>query len=128
MGQFALFAFNGDPMCFIHVLINAQELQDKGHDVALVIEGSSVKLCSLLTDGAGWEDFKASKPQMYELLAKNFENVRERDLISCVCRACATQLGALEAVEKAGLILCGELKGHPSMARYIVEGYKIITF
>jgi hypothetical protein len=53
MKKFAMFAFNGDPMCFIHVLINALDLKEKGHDVALVIEGSSVRLTSLLSDGAG---------------------------------------------------------------------------
>jgi len=26
------------------------------------------------------------------------------------------------------LPLCGEMKGHPSMARYIDAGYEIITF
>ncbi len=128
MKKFALFAFNGDPMCFIHVLINALEFNDQGHEVAVVIEGSSVRLTSLLTDGAGLEDFKAAKPQMYELISKNLAAVKEAGLISCVCRACAMQLGALEAAENAGLPLCAELKGHPSMARFVADGYEIITF
>ena len=128
MKKFALFAFNGDPMCFIHVLINALDLREKGHDCVLVIEGSSVKLCSLLTDGAGWEEFRNDNPRMYKLISENFALVREAGIISCVCRACATQLGALDAVEAAGLPLCAELKGHPSMGRYIAEGFEILTF
>ena len=128
MKKFALFAFNGDPMCFIHVLINALEFKAQGHETTLVIEGSAVKLASLLDDGAGWEEFKAAKPKMHELLTAQFAAVREAGLISCVCRACSVQLGALEAVERAGLPLCAELKGHPSMARYVAEGYEILTF
>jgi hypothetical protein len=128
MKKFAMFAFNGDPMCFIHVLINALDLKEKGHDVALVIEGSSVRLTSLLSDGAGLEEFKAAKPEMYKMISGAFAQVKDAGLISCVCRACATQLGAVEAVEAAGLPFCAELKGHPSMARYIAEGYEILTF
>ena len=58
MKKIALFAFNGDPMCFIHVLINAVELKENGNDVALVIEGSATKLVKLLTGGSGIEYFK----------------------------------------------------------------------
>jgi len=128
MKKFALFAFNGDPMCFIHVLLNALDLADKGHEVALVIEGSSVRLTALLTDGQGLEDFKSAKPDMYALIADTFRQVKEAGLITCVCRACAKQLGALETAEAAGLPFCAELKGHPSMARFVAEGYDILTF
>ena len=30
MGKVALFVFNGDPMCFFHVLLNALDLKEKG--------------------------------------------------------------------------------------------------
>ncbi|MFP4067824.1 MAG: hypothetical protein ACLFS5_10045 [Spirochaetaceae bacterium] len=39
MRKFALFAFNGDPMCFVHVLLNALDIKEQGHEVALVVEG-----------------------------------------------------------------------------------------
>ncbi|NLB69983.1 MAG: cytoplasmic protein, partial [Lentisphaerae bacterium] len=44
MKKFALFVFNGDPMCFIHVLLNALDMHSKGHEVSIVMEGASVKL------------------------------------------------------------------------------------
>ena len=34
----ALFAFNGDPMCFAHVLLNALDMFEKGFKVKVVIE------------------------------------------------------------------------------------------
>ena len=36
----ALFAFNGELMCFIHVLLNALDMNKKGYEVKIVIEGS----------------------------------------------------------------------------------------
>jgi hypothetical protein len=44
MKKFALFAFNGDFMCFIHVLLNALDMKERGHEVRIVIEGSATKL------------------------------------------------------------------------------------
>ncbi|MDX2479283.1 MAG: cytoplasmic protein, partial [Desulfuromusa sp.] len=44
MKKFALFVFNGDPMCFIHVLLNALDMQAKGHEATIIIEGAAVKL------------------------------------------------------------------------------------
>ncbi len=36
MKKFALFVFNGDPMCFIHVLLNAHDMSDKGYGVKII--------------------------------------------------------------------------------------------
>jgi len=44
MKKIALFVFNGDPMCFIHVLLNAMDMKAKAYDVKMIIEGSAVKL------------------------------------------------------------------------------------
>jgi len=115
MKKFALFAFNGDPMCFIHVLLNTLDLEKHGNSVKLVIEGSATKLIPDLGS--------AGSP-----LAHLFEEVRNKDLIDCVCNACAEKMGVITAVRELGLPLCAEMKGHPSMARYIEEGYEIITF
>lgn len=44
MKKIALFVFNGDPMCFIHVLLNALDMKEKGHAPKIILEGASVKL------------------------------------------------------------------------------------
>jgi len=44
MKKTALFVFNGDPMCFIHVLLNALDMKKNGQDARIIIEGSAVKL------------------------------------------------------------------------------------
>lgn len=113
--KFALFAFNGDPICFVHVMLNAADLREKGHEVRVVLEGSAVTVPRELEKPdapfAGiWKEFKTS------------------GLIDAVCRACSAKLGVTEDVEAVGLPLTGEMKGHPAMSAYIAEGFQIITF
>ena len=40
--NYVLFAFNGDPICFVHVMLNAFDLQERGFGVKVVLEGSAV--------------------------------------------------------------------------------------
>jgi len=68
MKRIALFAFIGDLMCFIHVLLNALDMKERGYDVKIVIEGSATKLIPELA--------KEGNP-MVELYRK----ARELDLI-----------------------------------------------
>ena len=110
-----LVAFNGDPMCFVHVLLNAVDMKKRGYDVKVVIEGSATKLVNELND--------AGKP-----FGKLYLEVRESALIDCVCEACAAKMGALDGAKAQGLALGNDMNGHPSLARYMDQGYKIITF
>ena len=38
-----LLAFEGDPMCCIHIFLNALDMKEKGYDVKVVIEGTATK-------------------------------------------------------------------------------------
>ena len=113
--RMALVAFNGEPMCFVHVLLNALDMEEKGYNVKVVIEGSATKTANELND--------EGKP-----FANLYRKVREKGMIDCVCQACAAKMGALEGVEAQGLPLCSEMTGHPSLAKYIEQGYEVITF
>ena len=115
MKKFALFVFNGDPMCFIHVLLNALDMKEKGYDGKIVIEGSAAKLLPELV--------KPENP-----LHKLWEKVKEAGLVDGVCKACSNKLGTLDAAKEQGLTLLDEMSGHPSMARYRDEGFEIISF
>ncbi len=110
-----LFAFRGDPMCFVHVLLNALDMQEKGMDGKIVIEGEAVKLV----------------PEMSKeghFLNQLYVKAKGKGLIEAVCKACSAKLGVTEAVLAEGLPLVGHIAGHPSMAQYINEGYQVITF
>jgi len=115
MKKFALFVFNGDPMCFIHVLLNALDMKEKGYESKIVIEGSATKL---LPDLA-----KPDNP-----LHKLWENVKKAGLVDGVCKVCSNKLGTLAAAKEQGLTLLDEMSGHPSMARYRDEGFEVISF
>ncbi len=111
----ALFAFQGDVVCFAHVLLNALDLHEKGYEVAVVLEGPSTKTAVEL--GEGEKPFSAL-----------YKKAKAAGLIDCACKACAAKVGALEGIKAQEITLDGEMSGHPAMSRYLEAGYKIITF
>jgi hypothetical protein len=115
MKRIALFVFNGDPMCFIHVLLNALDMKAKGYEAKIIIEGASVKLIPELV--------KSGNP-LNGLWKKNLE----AGLVEGVCKACSSKLGTLEAAKEQGLTLLDDMSGHPGMSAYREKGYEIITF
>ena len=115
MRKIAIFALNGDSMYFIHVLLNALDMANKGFSVKLIIEGNATALLNKLADPGAQ-------------LAQLYNKVKEQGLIDCVCNACAEKTGSIDSAREQDLPLCAEMKGHPSMARYMDEGYEIITF
>ena len=110
----AIFAFNGEEMCFVHSLMNALDMKEKGYDVKLVIEGSATRLV---------KDADGEKRPFTSL----YEKAKNAGLIDCVCRACASKMESLESAKQQDLPLCDEMFGHPSMARYMDDGYEIIV-
>ncbi|UCG43527.1 MAG: DsrE family protein [candidate division WOR-3 bacterium] len=115
MTKVALFAFNGEATCFAHVLLNALDMQDKGFDVRVIIEAEATKQVSLLRN--------ETKPY-----ADLYRQVKDAGLIECVCKACATKFGALNAAIQQGLASCGEMSGHPSIGRYMQDGFQVFVF
>lgn len=111
----ALFAFNGEMMCFVHLLLNTLDMDNKGYDVKLVMEGSATKLIAELAD--------PDKP-----FANLYAKVKEKGLIDCVCKACSAKMGTYQAALDQGLPTCDEMSGHPSVSRYMEAGYRIVVF
>jgi hypothetical protein len=115
MKKVVLFAFNGEFMCFIHVLLNALGMNKKGYDARIVIEGAATKLIpELATEGI----------PMYAL----YNNAKEKKLIDGVCRACSHKMGTLQQAEAQGLRLLDDMSGHAGMANYREQGFDIIIF
>ena len=111
----AIFAFNGEPMCFAHTLLNTLDMKNKGYDVKLIIEGTATKQVEELAD-----------PE--KTFANLYAKVKKAGIIDCVCKACSTQTGALKSAEEQELPICGEMSGHPSLSRYMEAGYEVIVF
>ena len=115
MKKNALFVFKGDPMCFIHVMLNAVDMKAKGDEVKIVMEGEATKLILELEK----ED---------HALHQLWQKVVAAGLVEGFCMACSKKMGSADAVQRAGFALLDDMKGHPGMARFQEEGYHIITF
>ena len=115
MKKIVIFAFRGDVMCFIHVLLNALDMKAKGYDVKLVIEGEATKVIP--------EMAAASHP-----LNQIYQKIKSQGLIDGVCRACSAKMNVTAQVEAEGLAFLDDMNGHPSMARYLNNGFELITF
>ena len=115
MKKIALIVFNGDPMCFIHVLLNALDMKEKGYDAKIIIEGAATKLIPELE--------KKDHP-----LHKLWKQAKGSGLVDGVCKACANKMETIKAAKAQGLSRLEDMLGHPAMARYHDAGYEIITF
>ena len=115
MQKYALVAFNGEQMCFVHVLLNGLDMHERGYDVTIIIEGAATKLIpDLVKDGNPFKDL--------------FSEATSLGLIAGACKACSNKMGVLSDVEREGITLLADMTGHPSIARYAEDGYQIITF
>ena len=115
MEKIALVGFNGESMCFVHVLLNALDMQSKGFDVRVIIEGSAVRQIAELAEPS--HPFTAL-----------WADVRKSGMIWAVCRACAVKMDSLVAAQEQGLPVRGDMSGHVALAECVLEGYRIITF
>jgi len=114
MRQITIFAFKDDPLCFMHVLLNALDLHGKGLGGRIVFEGEATKLIPVMAESN-------------HLLHLLYTKIKEKGLIDAVCRACSIKMGVLDAVEKEGLPIAGEMSGHPAIAKYIAAGHEIVV-
>jgi hypothetical protein len=111
MKKFVYFAFNGELMCFMHVMLNALDMTEKGMQAKIIMEGESVKLM---------EELENSGNPIYK-------KAKENNLFEGICKACSAKLGVLEYNQTVGIPLLGEMSGHPPISKYIEQGYSIIT-
>ena len=115
MQKVAMFVFNGSPMCFVHVLLNALDMHARGDRVQIVMEGEATQLVETLAQPDNW-------------LHGLWQKACAQDLVAGACKACAQKLGARPAVEKNSLALLDDMNGHPGMAVFRERGYEVITF
>ncbi|MDD3148490.1 MAG: cytoplasmic protein [Candidatus Riflebacteria bacterium] len=114
MKKIAVFAFQGELMCFAHALLNTIDLSEKGYEVQLIIEGGATKLIAQLA---------APETPFH----KQYSQVIEKKLLAGVCKACAGKMGTLEEARKQELPLLDDMSGHPGFAHWLGLGYEIIS-
>jgi len=115
MKKVALFVFNGDPVCFIHVLLNGLDMKAKGMDGRIIVEGAATALLPELA-------------QPGNPLHTLWEKAKSQGIVEGVCKGCAHKMGTVDEAVNQGLALLEDMSGHPSMSRYIEEGFEVISF
>lgn len=113
MKKIVFFAFEEESMCFAHVLLNALDLYKAGYEARVVIEGMATKTVAVFRD--------ETKP-----FAALFYECKEKGILDSVCLACSKKTGSYEALKDMDLPFSDELSGHPSMKRFLEEGYEIV--
>ncbi len=113
--KYAIFAFRGDPMCFIHVLLNGLDLHAKGHQGLIILEGEALTLVPEM----------AKPDHMLNLL---YQKAMHAKLLHGACKACSVKLKVDQAIKDEAIPFIDDMSGHPSMAAFIEKGYQIITF
>jgi hypothetical protein len=114
MMKYMFLATDDNKMQLMHLLLNANNFHEKGHEVAVVLECASPKLLIGIADGS-------SKLPM-------FDKALEFEIIDHACKACTANFNATEAAEKLGVPIKGELSGHSDLLRFAQDGYSFISF
>ena len=107
----AFFAFTGNFMCFVHVMLNALDMESKGMEAKIIIEGEAVKLVKGLEESGN----------------PLYKKAKEKGIFASICKACSAQMGVLEYNHGVGIPIGDDMSGHPAMEPYIEKGYKIIA-
>lgn len=115
MKKVALFPFNGDVMCFIHVLLNGLDMHARGYAVKIVVEGTACAVLPQIADS-------------HHFMHKLYVQAKGAGLFVGACHACSVKQHVDEAITAEGIALIGDMSGHPSMAQYMDAGYEVITF
>jgi hypothetical protein len=112
--KYMFLATDDNKMQLMHLLLNANNYHENGHDVVVVLECASPKLLIGIADQS--------------IKLPPFNKAMEYGIIDHACKACTTNFSATEAAEKLGVPLKGELSGHTDLLRFSADGYSIITF
>jgi len=111
----ALFLFAGPeaPCRLVHSLIFARDIEDRGGEARIILEGAAPEWLLLL-------------PNPEHKFHSMYSRAKENGVIAAACRACASQAGATEAAEQEAIPLVGDAYGHVSLALYMEEGFRVV--
>ena len=112
--KYLFLATDENKMQLYHLLLNAINFHEHGHEVAAVLECASPKLLIGIVDGS--------------IKLPVFDKAMDLGIIDHACKACSAAFSATEAAQKLGVLLRGELSGHSDLLKFAQNGYTILTF
>ncbi len=94
----------------LHALLYGQELHEAGYNVQIIFDGA----------GTTWvKEFKSPEHKYFDV----YQHVEKLGIVAGACEYCGNAFGVVEQVKEAGVPLWGEAGGHPSLVKYVKEGY-----
>ncbi len=96
-----------------NALMTVQEFAEAGEEATLVFDGAGTRWAAELAK----ED-----NSLHAVFAKVQDNV------AGACHYCAGAFGVREELERSGMPLLREHKGHPSVRGLIADGFEVVTF
>ena len=108
--KIAIFAFRGEGPCFMHAILNAEDMRNKGLEAIVIMEGGSVKIIKSILDGN------------YSIPLD-----RVKATVDCACLGCSKMFKVDNLFVEAGIRLEAGMNNHVSIADYIKSGYEIIA-
>ena len=112
--KYLFLATDDNKMHLYHLLLNANNFHEKGHEVMVVLECASPKLLIGIADGS--------------IKLPVFDKAMKNGIIDHACKACTSAFDATEAVKKLSVPLKGALNGHSDLLPFAEQGYSIISF
>lgn len=97
----------------VNALELAKELKERGLAVEVLFDGAGTATLAALADPG--HRFHG----LYAVVA---------DRVAGACAHCASAFGAAEALASRGIPLLAEYEGHPSLARPLEQGARVLTF
>lgn len=111
MKKVLFYAMTGEKMCFAHILLNALDLAEAGHEAKIIFEGPSVKLVG---------PFESEGNPLYK-------KAKDQGLIEGVCLACSKVMKVYDENVASGLKMLDDMNAHAGIKRFVEEGYEIVS-
>ncbi len=101
-----------DTLKIYHLFLNIKDLRNNGYDVKTILEGDATKIPLKMADSS-------------HSLNSLYKDIKPS--ITAVCRGCAIATNSLEAAEKEGLPIIGDIENHVSIVKYLNDGYDLVV-
>jgi len=99
----------------VHALLYSQELIEHGYEVVLVFDGAGTEWIN------EWND-----SQSQNKLKTTYDTLKKTGITQVICDHCATAFQSRKNLELSNIQLMAEYHGHPSIAKWVDEGYQIV--
>lgn len=100
----------------LHALLYSRELKEHGYDVVLVFDGA----------GTEWAE-EWTNPSSQHKLAPMYRELSKQGITEVICDFCANAFQVRKSLEERNVPMVAEYQGHPSIAKWLDAGYRVVV-